>query len=317
MKILVGGLWVVGVGMFVSLQGCSGGSDSPNDSMAGSGGSAAGSTAATGGSGGSAGQAQSGGTAGETGGGSAGAAAGTGGSGGLSGGGGQAGGSSAATAFVPDVPEEYVGKIVSPGMEVVAHTAREAGINKEWLMAVKNTGTAHLCAIDVSFSFLDANGAKLGSATSVPLDIPVERGNGGKGGHTNCLAPGKIGMLKDTLSLLDVDVSKIAKVTHEFGAIILSDAMPTDDIKVTDVQAVAGNISGQVFSGTLKNDAATGVKNPSVAVYGLNAVGRPLFSSEAIELVSIAAGTSWMFKTTGSFTEQFSDYAAYPHVTDL
>ena len=277
----------------------------------------AGSTAGGGGSAGT--PSQTAGSAGQTGGGGSGGDA-VGGAGGASGGasgGGQGGGNAGpATAFVPDVPEEYVGKILAPGMEVVAHTARVTGTAKDWLMAVKNTGTSHLCAIDVSFSFLDATGTKLGGATIVPLDIPLERGSNGKGGLTSCLAPGKIGMLKDTLALQNVDVSKIAKVTHEFGALILTDAVPTEDIKVTDVMAVASGATGKVFNGTLKNDGMKAVKNPSIAVYGVNAAGRPLFSSEGIELVTIPAAGSWMFKTTEKFDEPYGDYAAFPHVSE-
>jgi hypothetical protein len=219
-------------------------------------------------------------------------------------------------AFNPDVPEEYVGTVVSPGMEVVAHTIREGTLGLEWLMAVKNTGAAHLCAVDVQYAFLDAGGVELGSGFGL-LDVGLERGSNGTGGLTNCLAPGKVGMLSDTLALGDVDVTKIAKVTHEFGAIILTDAVATDDIKVSGVTAVPSGTSGNVFTGSVDNDSAEGVKNPSVAIYGLNAAGRPLFVSKAIQLTTIAAGASWMFETTGKFKEQYASFAAYPDVSDL
>ncbi len=238
-------------------------------------------------------------------------AGGDGGSGGDSGGATVSGG-----AFDPDVPEEYVGKIIAPGMEVVAHTAREGVLGTEWLMAVKNTGTAYLCAIDVQFSFLDAAGTELGSGFGL-LDVDLVRGCDGACGFTNCLGPGKVGMLVDTLALSDVDVSKIAKVTHEFGALILTDAAPTTEIKVTEVTKTAGEFGGNVFSGTLKNDSPEGVKNPSVNIYGVNAVGRPLFASKAIERTTIAAGGSWPFKTTGKFEEAYVSYAAYADVSDL
>ena len=234
------------------------------------------------------------------------------------GGGSSSGGSGTVSggAFDPDVPEEYVGQIVSPGMEVVAHTAREGVLGAEWLMAVKNTGTQYLCAIDVKFSFLDAGGAELGKGSRL-LDVEVVRGCNGTCGFTNCLGPGKVGMLSDTLALSDVDVTKIAKVTHSFGALILTDAAATTDIKVTNVMKTEGEFGGNVFSGAVENDAAEGVKNPSVNIYGLNAVGRPLFVSKAIELTTIAAGGSWPFKTSPKFEEAYASYAAYPHVSDL
>jgi hypothetical protein len=306
-------LGVLGLSVLVSVVvGCRGFEPSPDEAVAGNGGSSSGGNNSTAGGGAA-------GSAGQTGG----AGAGNGGSGadaGSSGAGtGGTGGAPMISndAFNPDVPQEYVGTIVSPGMEVVAHTIREGTLGAaEWLMAVKNIGTDHLCAIDVQYAFLDAGGVELGSGFGL-LDVGLERGSNGTGGLTNCLGPGKVGMLSDTLALGDVDVAMIAKVTHEFGAIILTDAVATDDIKVSGVQPVPSGPSGNVFAGSVDNDSTVGVKNPSVAIYGLNMAGRPLFVSEAIELTTIAAGASWMFETTGKFEEPYASFAAYPDVSDL
>jgi len=304
-------LVVLGAGVLCMGAGCSD-SDSAPEGMAGAGG----------GNAGSAGSNDVGGDSGEGSGGRAGSGAGTGGNkagsgGSLSAGGGGDGGEPASdNAFEPDVPEEYVGQIVDPGLEVIAHTAREGVLGPEWLMAVKNTGTDYLCAIDVRYTFLDAADAELGSGSGL-LDVGLVRGCNGTCGFTGCLGPGKVGMLVDQLGLTDVDVSQIAKVTHEFGALILTDAAPTDEIKVSGVQPVPAEFGGNVFSGMLENDSPDGVKNPSVAIYGLNAAGRPLFASEAIELVTIAAGSSWPFETSPRFEEPYVTYAAYAKVSDL
>jgi hypothetical protein len=201
-------------------------------------------------------------------------------------------------------------------MKVVAHTAREAAFGTEWLMAVKNTSTDYLCAVDVRYKFLDAEGVELANGFGL-LDVQIVRGSSGAGGFTNCLEPGKIGMLKDTLALEGVDIATIAKVTHTFGALILTDGAPTTDIKVKDVKAVDEGANGQVFTGAVVNDSPDAVKNPSIAIYGLNAAGRPLFASEDIELKTIAAGASWMFSTTPKFDQKFASFAAYPDVSDL
>jgi hypothetical protein len=50
-----------------------------------------------------------------------------------------------------------------------------------------------------------------------------------------------------------------------------------------------------------------------VTIYGLNAAGRPLFASEAIELV----GSSWPFETSPRFEGAYVTYAAYAKVSDL
>lgn len=303
---------LLGIGVLFCALGCG---ESPDGGIPGSSGSTAG--GASGNSGSSPGG----------GGGAAGTTAGDGGSGGTAGGsasgsggggsGGQGGGApEPATAFEPDVPNTYVGTIAEPGMEVVAHGVRNPDSSRpEWLMAVKNTGTDHLCAIDVQYTFLDAADAELGSGFRL-LEIPLERGSNGTGGLTNCLAPGKIGMLADTIALIDVDVAQIAKVTHEFGAIILVDAVPTDDIKVVGVQATPGDFGGNVFTGSIQNDSTVPVENPSIVVFGVNAAGRPLFASEAIELTTIPAGGSWSFETAPEFEETFDSFVAYPDVSD-
>lgn len=309
------GHWMGGVGscllVVAAIAGCSEATDSPEGGGGKGGGTGtAGSSGSSSGSGGS-----TAGSAGQTGG----AGAGTGGAlpqGGTSSTAGSGGGPSVSDdAFDPDVPQAYVGTVASPGMEVVAHTIREGRLGPEWLMAVKNVGTAHLCAIDVQYSFLDAGGVELGKGSRL-LDVQIERGSNGTGGFTNCLTPGKIGMLSDTLALSDVDVTKIAKVTHAFGALILTDAVASDDIKVSGVEAVPDG-TGKVFTGSLDNDADEPVKNPSVAIYGLNSAGRPLFKSEALALTTIAAGGSWMFKTNPRFEEPYASFAAYPDVSDL
>jgi hypothetical protein len=312
------GLVIIGLCALSSVTGCGGGGDDGPSATAGTGGggttNAGGAGSGSGGnSAGTAGSALAGGSSG--GGGTGGQATGGGGTGGQATGGGGAAPVSD-NAFEPDVPEEYVGSVVVPGMKVVAHTAREAALGTEWLMAVKNTSTDYLCAVNVTYKFLDAGGVELADGSGL-LDVQLVRGSNGTGGFTNCLEPGKVGMLKDTLALEGVDIAKIAKVTHAFGALILTDASPTTDIKVKDVQAVDQATNGQVFTGAVVNDSPDAVKNPSIAIYGLNTAGRPLFASEDIELATIAAGASWMFSTTPKFDQKFASFAAYPDVSDL
>jgi len=302
---------VLGLCALSGVTGCGDGGDDGPSATAGTGG---GGTSNAGGAGSDSGG-NSAGTAGSA---LAGGSSGGGGSGGQATGGGGSGGAEPISdnAFEPNVPEEYVGNVVSPGMKVVAHTARDAAFGTEWLMAVKNTSTDYLCAINVTYKFLDAEGVELADGSGL-LDVQLVRGSSGAGGFTNCLEPGKVGMLKDTLALESVDIANIAKVTHAFGALILSDGSPTTDIQVKDVRAVDEGANGQVFTGAVFNDSPDAVKNPSIAIYGLNAAGRPLFSSEDIELTTIASGASWMFSTTPKFDQKFASFAAYPDVSDL
>jgi hypothetical protein len=52
-----------------------------------------------------------------------------------------------------------------------------------------------------------------------------------------------------------------------------------------------------------------------ISLFGVNAVGRPLVEATDIDLNSLAAGSSWNF-VTGSFSEEVSEYVAYPSVRD-
>jgi hypothetical protein len=116
------------------------------------------------------------------------------------------------------------------------------------------------------------------------------------------------------LSGLD-DVNAIASVTHSFGAIIIEDAVPTDDLVVTGVQVVLDEFGRNQFVGQFHNDSDAAVENPSVSVFGVNAAGRPLVEAGAIDLVTIPAGGTWDF-TTGAFEESVDSFVAFPSASD-
>jgi hypothetical protein len=53
-----------------------------------------------------------------------------------------------------------------------------------------------------------------------------------------------------------------------------------------------------------------------VSVFGLNAVGRPLFESGDIELLDIPRGGSWSFSTTPNVDETFAALVAFPDANE-
>jgi hypothetical protein len=256
--------------------------------------------------GGSATSASSGGTGGS--GGSGGTAAGLGGTGGT-------GGGDDMGLFVPDVPNTYDGSVLEPGMEIIAHGVREGSLGYEWLVAVQSTGTDILCVIDVASTFFDDEGTEIASGFAV-LETAPYRGISGEGSLTSCLGPGEIGMGVDGLGLSELDdVNDIASVTHSFGALIIEDAVPTDDLVVTGVQVVLDEFGRNQFVGQFHNDSDAAVETPSVSVFGVNAAGRPLVEAGAIDLVTIPAGGTWSF-TTGAFEESVDSFVAFPSASD-
>lgn len=312
--------------------GGSGGSTATGGTAGTSGGSGEGGTEVTGGTGAVGGAGAAGG-AGATGGGGAGGAAGAsgtagtagviivGGAGGAGSGGGGAGGAGGSAGagdmrrFVPDIPNTYESTTPNPGLEVIAHTLRIGLLGAEWLVAIENTGTSHICVLDIESIFFNASNTEIAAGTAI-VEVPLERGSSGTGGLVECLGPGQIGMAVDQLTLSDVtDPTVIASVKHNFSGLILEDAAPTNDIVVTGVRVVTDTLGRNQFTGQIRNDSDVTVRNPAISIFGVNAVGRPLVEGSDIELTTIAAGASWTF-TTNSFEESVEGYVAFPRVSE-
>ena len=239
---------------------------------------------------------------------------------GTTGGGGGIGGSPSATdntLFSPEVQLEYVGTVTDPGMEITALTIREDWLNEVvWLAAIQSTLDQPLCAIDMRITFLDSAGAELGRGSS-SVEESITRGVSGTGSFTRCLMPGDTGMAVDIMpTLAAADIASVARVTYDFGAMILTDAVRTQEITVTNVQIVDEGSDRYHFTGTLNNGSDESVSNPSVSVFGTNAVGRPLAEGSDIELTTIPPGGSWSFETL-SFYVPVVDYVAFPDVSSL
>jgi hypothetical protein len=219
------------------------------------------------------------------------------------------------TLFSPDIPRQYVGTVIEPGMEIIALTIREDEYSDAvWLAAVENTSTDALCAVNMDVTFLDSGGAEIASGSGI-LEVPLHRGSDGTGSLVRCLGPGQIGMTVGAYTLQAEDVPNVASMNYDFGALILVDAVPTNDITVTGVQIVDQGSGRYQFTGALNNDSTTPVTNPSVSIFGVNSVGRPLAEAGDIELTTVSAGSAWQFSTT-SFSVPVEDYVAFPDATD-
>lgn len=218
--------------------------------------------------------------------------------------------------FVPEVPNTYDSTVANPGLEVIAHTLREGLLGMEWLVAIENTGTSFICALDIQNRFYDASNNEIASGNSTLVETPLARGSSGNGGLLQCLGPGQIGMAVDEFALSDLtDPSTIAAVKHDFGGGILLDAAVTNDIVVTGVRVTTDTLGRSAFTGQVRNDSDATVTNPRISIFGVNAVGRPLVEASDVELTTIAPGASWTFTTQG-FEESVESFVAFPRVSD-
>lgn len=220
--------------------------------------------------------------------------------------------------FVPDIPITYTGTLTHPGVELVAWTVREHPVlhDFEFVLAVRNTYGSPLCALTVDVEFFDAGGLRIADAGTL-VEGPEHRGCSGTCGFVGCISHGDVGMYSAPLYFSGAHTAdEIVSATFETGAINLTDARHTSDLAVTGVTAVPGTSRGQVFTGRLENHARGVIRNPQVWIFGLNAVGRPLFGTRDIEIIDIYPGSAWSFTTAPSFDETYARYVAFADASE-
>lgn len=323
---------VLAVALAMAL-GCSsdgGGSSTQNDgdqpyTFAADGGATAAGAGGAGGSAGSGGRAGAGvgGTqgaagSGDTGGSGADAGSNVGGSG--SGGDGGTGDPVPDTAlFVPDVEGTYVGSVIDPGLEIVAHSIEEGPLGLEWLVVLENVSAdLRLCTATMETTFLDASGTEVAVSNLGIVRSPLKRGCSGTCGFMNCLNPGEIGMIVDPNGISDADVSRIASFTYSFGALNVIDAEPTTDATVSALEVFTDDLGATRYRGMIVNHTSVPFDHAGVYVFGLTAAGRPLLGVSDFTPDTIAAFGSWSFETLrfDVAPEDIATVVAFPEVSE-
>lgn len=220
--------------------------------------------------------------------------------------------------FVPDIPITYAGMMASPGVELVGWTIREDPVLRDhtFVLAVRNTYGSPLCSLTVDVEFFDATGVRIGDAGTL-VEGPPHRGCYGDCGFVGCISDDEVGMYAAPLYLTGGRAAdEIARGTFVTGGINLIDGVHTSDIAVAGVMTAPGTFRGQHFVGRVENRSGARVRNPQVWIFGLNAVGRPLFGTRDIEIVDIFPGSSWSFSTHPDFEEEYVSYVAFAEASD-
>ena len=219
--------------------------------------------------------------------------------------------------FVPDISYAYAGTLTDPGFEVIAATIREDGITYPYqlVIAIRNTSRLVICAIDFEVRFYDAGGAMVGR-TWGPIEELVYRGVSGTGDLMGCVGPGQTGMQAAGFDPGFRPVEGIVRAEWEIGGLNIVDAVATSDIVARDITTGTDSFGRTTFRGRIENRSRNSVRFPQIAIYGVNAVGRPLFAVTAIESTTISAGSSWSFETRG-FRDTFASFVAFPEADDF
>ncbi len=125
----------------------------------------------------------------------------------------------------------------------------------------------------------------------------------------SCASPGDIAMTQIDTMATDITVADVGSIVYYYSYFAL-DSVLLAGLTVSQVTPVTTS-AGTSYTGTVINQMSTTVSQPSVAVFPVNSVGRPLGIAKAGDDSQVPAGGSWTFQTT-TVDMAGVNYAAFP-----
>jgi hypothetical protein len=180
----------------------------------------------------------------------------------------------------------------------------------ELYAALKNAGAAPACSPVFSVELFDADQQFLATGLGGLLVQRFYRAADAAGSVVACVAPGDTTMVAITDLPSDIVVEDVAHVVYWCNYWAVDDAAALAGISITDVRAVTRE-EGVAYTGTLVNALEVALSGPSVAIFPLNRVGRPLGVALGVGVDEVLPGGSWQFETN-TVHDAGVDRAAYP-----
>lgn len=194
-------------------------------------------------------------------------------------------------------------------LDVIALTLRQGPGRAEIYVALRNHGDIPACSAAVSVELFDKNEQSLAAAIGGLLTQHFYRLTDGSGTVAACVGPGDVTMAALTDLPSDLVLEDVAHVVYRCPYFAL-DVVPIAGLTMHEVRRRTAN-TGTAYTGTLVNGLDVTVGNPSISVFPVNRVGRPLGVAISRGTVDIAPNGSWDFET-GSVDAQGVTWAAYP-----
>ena len=223
----------------------------------------------------------------------------TGGSGGAGGAGG-AGGLSGAPGddrpFVPEgLPNTPREGEVGVTLKLVAATLLQGPAGLEFYAAVRNDGNAPSCNAGMLTDFIDKAGQTVATVGTGLRSKQLYRLDASA--VLSCVDPGQIAMTDSTYLPPEIVIGELARMTHTFPTFGGFDGIvPLIGLTVGQVEIVA-KAGGGAYKGTLTNGLDLTASAPTVAIFPLNRVGRPLGMATAGTTSVVPSGGTWSFET--------------------
>jgi hypothetical protein len=210
---------------------------------------------------------------------------------------------------LPNLPREGE---VGVTLKLVASTLVQGPAGPELYAAVRNDGDTPSCNAGISTDFVDGAGQTVASVGSPLRSKQLYRLDATT--TITCIDPGQIAMSAATTVPPEVVIGDLAKLTHSFPTFGGFDGLvPVVAFTVSDVTSVPSG-AGSAFRGRLTNELDVAVSAPSVTIFPLNRVGRPLGAATSSSTADVPAGDSWSFETT-PVDDPGVGHAAFPAAT--
>ncbi len=212
--------------------------------------------------------------------------------------------------FVPeDLPNTPRAGEVGVTLKLVASTLVQGPTGAELYAAVRNDGNAPSCEAGMMTDFIDKAGQTVVSVGTALYSKQLYRLDATT--IISCIDPGQIAMSAAPSLPAEVSIGELGSMTHTFPTFGGFDGLvPVAGFTVSQVATVARG-TGSAYTGTLSNGFDTPVSAPTVTIFPVNRVGRPLGVAMASSTTDIPPGGSWSFETS-PVDDLGAEYVAYP-----
>jgi len=180
---------------------------------------------------------------------------------------------------------------------VIALTLRQDGPKGAQILAsVRNDGDGPGCSPSFAVELYDKDGQSIGAGISGLLVQNFFRLSDGSDTIAACVTAGETTMATVDSLALDVPVENVAQVIYWSSYWGLDDLMPLGELSVGDLHAKTST-TGVSYTGSLTNQLDVPLSTPSVLVFPVNSVGRPLAVAHSEGTVEVPPAGSWAFET--------------------
>lgn len=194
------------------------------------------------------------------------------------------------------------------GLTLVAFTLVQETTGPKFYAAVRNDGDTPSCEAGMTTYFVDEADQVVSESGSVLQSGQLYRMTDGT--IIACIAPGQVAMTAATDLPSSMMIDQLGYLKHLFPAFTVPGVVAIPGLSVSDVQTVASD-AGNTYAGKVTNGLDVAVSAPSVNIFPMNRVGRPLGMATDSVTSDIPPGGSWSFKTS-AVDDLGVDYVAYP-----